>query len=435
MAAFPPSVFDAAKEVLVQDYYMQLLNVSVPTWGADHVLLSRMLKDNILNTDGSSNLPLVRGYTFLDPFINIDQADCSSMLFTSGITGGFDEPKTITGKDYTTDICDMANLVKVACTEENAKRASTCDATLIPPVVSSQNTDVLQTTLADGYSPEPDSSRLPKLELMKTAVCMNRIIVNATVNGVFDPSLFDRSDCADYQNLPDDRDLRVTIENYWGAMLYIPPARFQYLNPLWTNTAASTSVVIDADAGFVIGDGYLQLAEEAWDALNAVPTQTNNATKAGPVPNPGAGHRDIVYARTVVVDTLVQQYTRSYTATTRDNGIFYKDMLRGYFFQRYSKSFFPHFHQRKLLIDGAVNRYSTGCAVSAGALIARYCDVVASEVAPMADALFAAFGNDSSRYCSVFPQRFIWLSKRAVVKGDSLNNFASAACLAAVQAL
>ena len=92
---------------------------------------------------------------------------------------------------------------------------------------------------------------------MKVVVCIYRVL-----SGFGSP--FDSlSVCRDEDNLPDDGDLGARVSNYFIAMQ--TTAISQFNNPLWTNTATSLSHPVDTDGCFVIGDGYLQLAEKAFD--------------------------------------------------------------------------------------------------------------------------------------------------------------------------
>ena len=138
---------------------------------------------------------------------------------------------------------------------------------------------------------------------------------------------------------------------------------------------------MDPDADFVIGDGYLQIAEQTWDAVEDLPGYATVAQTS-------AGHRESTYSKTLVIDTLVQQHTIENQAAivSKDFGVadkndFYKDVLRGYFYQRYSNEFFPtRRSEKKVLMDGAFAKYHTECAVPLGALMSKFCDVTADGI-------------------------------------------------------
>ena len=259
----------------------------------------------------------------------------------------------LTGK-YTTAVCDAVDAVQVACAAEPG-----CDIAKVPNVVSASS----EQFLIGISSPDEDAIK----GLMKTSVCVYRVVsgYGAPFNGI--------SDCLDPDALPDDSDLAARVENYHLIMFYVLPQERQ--NPLWTNTAAITSKFIDPNACFVLGDGYLQLAEETWDAFEA-PLTTPRVTE----------RRDLTYAKSVVVDTLVHQYTDDEISaptkmfTDPDEDEFYRDVLHGYFYQRYSSTLFPNKWEKRMLTDGTMLRSPTICAIPMGSLMSYRCGVDADDI-------------------------------------------------------
>jgi len=167
-------------------------------------------------------------------------------------------------------------------------------------------------------------------------------------------------------------------------MIYVVPQEFH--NPLWTNTARAGAKELDPNACFVLGDGYLQLAEETWDAFENAPAGTLGSSKSSHSQNHVTGFRDRTYAKTVVVDTIVHQYTNDEEASPTlffadaDEDQFYRDVLHGYFYQKYSDELFPETYEKKMVIDGTNIRSSTYCAIPMGALLASQCGVEASDI-------------------------------------------------------
>ncbi len=369
---FGPSVWDVEKQSIVEDYTL-LLNQTIPFWTtAPFSLVERMYEDGILvadefNTDAGVNaLSRLLGYsTFFNEGLLTKKPTCRDDTF--GFNG-----------EYTDVVCDQVEAVSNICTSLEPG----CDITKLPSVVSASSDQLLQTfTLdADGDEvPEGASDALDtKRTLMKTAVCIYRVLsgFGAPFNAL--------TDCYDYDNLPDDADLGNRVANYFSAMIYVLSAEFN--NPLWTNTAIATSKDIDPDSSFVLGDGYLKLAEETWDAFENKPTKTLNSDKTSFSQNHVVGNRDRTYAKTVVVDTLVQQYTDDEETSPTlsfvddDEDQFYRDVLHGYFFQRYADELFPGRNEKKMLLDGTNIRSSTFCAIPIGALMAAKCGVHASDI-------------------------------------------------------
>ena len=205
------------------EYYADL---NVPTPFGDQ-LVDRMTEDNIITNNGDSRMALIRGYSFLDPVnVLVKPADCRSDSF--GRSG-----------NYTDSICDAVELVGAVCTSENIRGA--CDISQVPGVVSASNDDFFLQTLQDR-----DLTGTPKFELVKTAVCMNRVI-DPAFDDIYTIALCSSYPLSDQLISTEAADLERRVENYYAMMLYMPLTSPQFWNPLWTNSAESTIKEIDPD--------------------------------------------------------------------------------------------------------------------------------------------------------------------------------------------
>ena len=370
-AVFGPSEWDYEKARIVA-IVQQRLDDEILYWTAPPMnLLTRMYQDGILigngtAYEGESALGRMLGLTTVDPVLTLIKPNsCREDSF--GIGG-----------NYTDAVCDTVDALANIC----ANYETGCNSTRLQSVTSATSDQFLQEFTVDAQSyriPEGASASLErKRNLMKTSVCIHRVTTG------FSAEFPDYSVCRDVLNLPDAKDIAERVANYYSAMIYVKDAEFY--NPLWTNTAKAASKEIDPDAWFVLGDGYLQLAELTWDKWEDGPTVTMNPNKPHPVLDPGKGHRDLTYSKTVVVDTIVHQYTNDHIDapgkmfTDPDEDVFYRDVLHGYFYQRYSELLFPETYEKKMVTDGSMIRSSTKCAIPIGSLMAAKCGVVADDI-------------------------------------------------------
>ena len=255
-------------------------------------------------------------------------------------------PNAQFGKDgfYTEAVCAIYDVVKdVVCPQES----------------SCSETDVLLTvTPGKGSMLQQQEDLDGKAPYLSWALCLSS-------------NDFDTTKC-ELGNLPQSEIYDWAAIGIQYMISLAMPNTFD--NPLLTygNDQASPSL----GEKFILGDGRFELIEEVY---NTTPFLSPDGFE-----DPRSRWPTIDAKVSTIGGSLLHQYAKAHLFDADEDKIeFYKDVMLGYFLQRYANDFFGppvKGSECNAIIDGSMYKYRTFCAVPFGALVAHHCAYDAEDI-------------------------------------------------------